>query len=132
VLSRLPRLIGRQYAIKVLSSLLLDLLERHGVLGLAWLVALTFITSPAKEADARAEAVASTAKWRMRIPLHTPRLFRLAVATALVQHLLPNVPPEYRGNVVDTLAAFGHQQADVNTALLSRGACLGTCGLLCA
>ena len=107
---------------EVLLRLLLDLLERHSeFLGPAWLVALHFITSSAKEADARAEAVASTADDDEDTSAYAPLASAFACATALVQHLLPNVPPEYRGNVVDTLAAFGHQQADVNTALSAVG-----------
>ena len=107
---------------EVLLRLLLDLLERHSeLLGPAWLAALHFIASSAKEADARAEAAASTADDEEDGAAYTPLASAFACATALVQHLLPNVPPEYRGNVVDTLAAFGHQQTDVNTALSAVG-----------
>lgn len=107
---------------EVLLRLLLDVLERHSeLLGPAWLGALHFIASSAKEADVRAEAAASTAADDEEDIAYTPLASGFACATALVQHLLPNVPPEYRGNVVDTLAAFGHQQADVNTALSAVG-----------
>ena len=107
---------------EVLLRLLLDVLERHSeLLGPAWLAALHFITSSAKEADARAEAAASTADDEEDGAAYIPLASAFACATALVQHLLPNVPPEYRGNVVDTLAAFGHQQTDVNTALSAVG-----------
>ena len=107
---------------EVLLRLLLDVLERHSeLLGPAWLAALHFITCSAKEADVRAEAAASTTGDDEDAPAYTPLASGFACATALVQHLLPNVPPEYRRDVVDTLAAFGHQQADVNTALSAVG-----------
>ena len=107
---------------EVLLRLLLDVLERHSeLLGAAWLAALHFITSSAREAEVRAEAAASTAVDEDESIAYTPLASGFACATALVQHLLPNVPPEYRGSVVDTLAAFGHQQADVNTALSAVG-----------
>ena len=105
---------------EMLLRLLLDVLERHSeLLGPAWLAALHFIAASAREADVR--AAASTADDAEEAAAYAPLASGFACATALVQHLLPNVPPEYRSSVVDTLATFGHQQADVNTALSAVG-----------
>jgi hypothetical protein len=98
---------------------LLDIMERHSdSLGPAWLPALQFVAASAADAhpdDASPPDAGDDAA------THGPLASGFACATALVQHLLPSVPAALRTDVVAALAAFGHQQADVNTALSAVG-----------
>jgi hypothetical protein len=107
---------------EALLRTLLDIIERRSeMLGAAWLPALQFMASSAKDAQLYSVVARPTTEAADDAAAHGPLASGFACATTLVQHLLPSVPASLRVDVVATLASFGHQQVDVNTALSAVG-----------
>jgi hypothetical protein len=107
---------------EALLRTLLDIVERRSeMLGAAWLPALQFIATSAKDAQLYTVVARPTTEAADETAAHGPLASGFACATTLAQHLLPSVPASLRVDVVAALAAFGHQQVDVNTALSAVG-----------